>query len=169
MSQDIDTQEVSQEQIIAAVKNEWGKVFTLGDREFEIKDLTYFDYVEFVRLAKPIVMTALQGLDMNSENGEIGLQFNPGALDFDNILSICHKELPRLAYLVCRQSAPNITEKEVALLAHRPQRLIEVVLMQILHNNMIQEFGSFFPRLTKMVTALVPEMAKAMAPSEITE
>jgi hypothetical protein len=84
------------------------------------------------------------------------------------MIKLCGKELPRMAWLVCKQSQPKITDKEVAELAKRPQRLVEIVLLQVLHNNMIQEFGSFFQRLTAMVTNLVPDMAKVAAPSEIT-
>jgi len=158
--------EITDETKVRAAKNEWGKTFTLGEQEFEIKDLQYFDYIEFMGLAKPLITVASSGLEMGNVGGEITVNFNPSALDIDQIIGLCAKELPRMAYLICKQSAPKITEKEVALLAHRPQRLIEVVLLQILHNNMIQEFGSFFQRLTAMVTALVPDMTKAVAPTE---
>ena len=162
-----DTAVITEEMKIAAAKNEWGKTFTLGDREFEIKDLGYFDYIEFVGLVKPLVTVAAQGLAMGAEDGEMKINFDPSNLDFDQIIKLCGKELPRMAGIICRQSQPKITDKEVAELARRPQRLVEVVLLQIMHNNMIQEFGAFFQRLTAMVTSLVPDVKEVAAPSEI--
>ncbi len=153
--------------MVAAVKNEWGKTFTLGDKEFEVKDLTYYDYVEFVALAKPLITVAASGLALGEEGGELKVNFDPSNLDFDKIIGLAGKELPRLAYLVCRQSDPKIKEQDVALLARRPQRLIEIVLLQILQNKMIEEFGAFFQRLTAMVSTLMPTAAKVMAPSEL--
>lgn len=153
--------------MVAAVKNEWGKTFTLGDRQFEIKDLEYYDYLEFITLAKPLVAVAASGIALNEDGGELKIDFDPTNLDFDKIISLAGKELPRLAYLVCRQSEPKIKEQEVAMLARRPQRLIEVILLQILHNKMIEEFGAFFQRLTAMVSTMLPDAAKVMAPSEV--
>jgi hypothetical protein len=163
-----EKQTVTDEQKLAAAKNEWSKEFTLGDKTFQILDLGYFDYIEFVSLVKPLVAVAAGALQLDSADGELKVNFNPTNIDFDQMIKLCGKELPRMAWLVCKQSQPKITDKEVAELAKRPQRLVEIVLLQVLHNNMIQEFGSFFQRLTAMVTNLVPDMAKVAAPSEIT-
>lgn len=156
---------------IAAAKNEWGKTFTLGEgeakREFEIKDLGYFDYIEFVGLVKPLITVAANALEMGAKDGEMKVDFNPAALDFDAIFKLCGKELPKMAGIICRQTEPKITDRQVAELAKRPQRLVEVVLLQVMHNKMIEEFGGFFQRLTAMVTSLMPDMTKIAAPSEI--
>lgn len=163
-----ERQPVSELDKIAAAKNEWhDKEFTLGDQTFQVLDLNYFDYVEFVSLVKPLVSIAAGALEMGSRDGELKIDFNPTNLDFDQLIKICGKELPRMAWLVCKQSHPKITDRDVAILARRPQRLVEIVLLQIMHNNMIQEFGNFFQRLTGMVTNLVPDMEKVSAPSEI--
>lgn len=162
-----ETPALTEEQIIAGAKNDWGKTFTLGDREFEIKDLGYFDYIDFVGLVKPLVSVAAGALEMGSKEGEMKVDFNPTNLDFDQIIKLCGKELPKMAGIVCRQTEPKITDRQVAELARRPQRLVEVVLLQVMHNNMIQEFGAFFQRLTTMVTSLVPDVQKVAAPSEI--
>ena len=163
--------QITDEQKIQAAQNEWGKTFKLGpagsEREFEIKDLPYFDYIEFMSLAKPLIKIAAGSLEMGNSGGELVADFNPGNLDFDEIIKICGKELPRMGQLICKQTDPKIKAEEVAVLAHRPQRLIELVLLQILHNNMIQEFGNFFTRLTAMVTVMMPDLAKAATPSEI--
>lgn len=166
-----ETPVVTEEKIIAAAKNEWGKEFTLGEgdnvKSFQIKDLGYFDYIEFVGLVKPLVTVAASALEMDAVDGEMKVGFNPANLDYDKVLALCGKELPRMAGIVCRQSVPGIKDKEVAELARRPQRLIEIILLQVVHNKMIEEFGSFFQRLTAMVTSLVPSMTQVAAPSEI--
>lgn len=161
------TPTLTEEQIIAGAKNDWGKEFTLGDRTFEIKDLGYFDYVEFVGLVKPLVEVAASALSMGAKDGEMTVDFDPSGLDFDQIFKLCGKELPKMAGIVCRQTDPKVTDRQVAELARRPQRLVEVVLLQVAHNNMIQEFGGFFQRLTAMVTSLMPDVAKVAQPSEI--
>jgi hypothetical protein len=158
---------LTEQEVIAGAKNEWQKEFTLGAKTFEVKDLGYFDYIEFIGLAKPLVTVAASALEMGTKDGEMKVEFNPANLDLDQIIKLCGKELPRMAGIVCRQSMPKISDKEVAELARRPQRLVEIVLLQVMHNNMIQEFGTFFQRLTGMVTSLVPDMAKVAAPSEI--
>ena len=158
---------LTEEQKISAAKNEWGKTFRLGDREFEIKDLGYFDYLEFVSLVRPLIGVITEGLQLGDAGGELNLNFDPASIDLDKILGLCGKELPKMAQLVCKQTDPKNKAEEVAELARRPQRLVEVVLMQIMHNKMIEEFGNFFTRLTSMVTVLMPDVAKATAPSVV--
>lgn len=165
-----ETPVLSQETIVAAATNTWGKEFTLGEgdkqRVFSVKDLDYFSYVEFVTRAKPLITLAANGMEYKSDGGVLDLQFNPANLDIDAILASCMKDLPKLAWLVCKQTDPAIKPEEVANLAHRPQRLIEIIMLQVMHNNMIQEFGTFFQRLTGLVMAMMPDMAKATQPSE---
>ncbi len=156
---------VTPEQMLAAAKNEWGKVFKLGDVEFEIKDLPYFDYIEFMQLAKPIISVIAGSLELGNKDGELDVDFNPMNLDFEQIIGMCGKELPKMGQLICKQTQPKIKADEVANLAHRPQRIVEIVILQILHNNMIQEFGAFFQRLTSMVTVMMPDLAKVATPS----
>ncbi len=161
------TVEITPELKIAAAKNEWGTTFTLGEREFEIKDLGYFDYIEFVGLVKPLITVAANALEMGAKDGEMKVEFNPANIDFDQIIKLAGKELPKMAGIICRQTDSKISDRTVAELARRPQKLVEIVLLQIMHNKMIEEFGSFFQRLTAMVTSLVPDMTKVAAPSEI--
>jgi hypothetical protein len=159
------------EQIIAAAKNEYDKEFTIGEgkdaKTFQLKDLGYFDYIEFIQLAKPLVTLAATALEMNSKDGEMKVDFNPANIDFDAIIKMCGKELPRMAGIVCRQSQPDTKDKQVAELAKRPQRLIEIVLLQVAHGKMIEEFGGFFQRLTAMVSNLVPTAAAVAMPKEV--
>ena len=151
-----------------AARNEWGKTFKLGEKEFEIKDLPYFDYIEFIGLAKPLIVAASSGINKKVEGGEMGVNFDPSTLDYDELIRLAGKELPKMGFLICRQTDPKIKETEVALLAHRPQRLLEIVLLQVYHNKMVEEFAGFFQRLAGMMSAMIPDVAKAQTPLELT-
>src|SRR3954469_18573633 len=106
---------LTEEQIIAGAKNDWGKDFTLGEgdnaRTFSVRDLGYFDYIEFVGLVKPLVTVAAGALEMGAKDGEMKVDFNPSNLDFDQIIKLCGKELPKMAGIVCRQTDSKITDR----------------------------------------------------------
>lgn len=151
---------VTDELISNAVRNDYGDdaVFTLGDRTFPVKDLSYDDYIEFVRLARPIVTGAVAGFDLMSGD------FNPLALDYEALLELAGKELPKMAWLCCRQSDPKITVDQVKALARRPYPLIDAVLVQVKHNQMVNELKDFFPVVVKRLMELAPTVQGAMDP-----
>lgn len=148
--------------IAKAVSNTGYGTFEIGDRTFEIRDLDYDSYVEFCDLARPIISAVASGFDITQTNGEVGLNFSPMSLDFSAIMKSCANELPRMAWLCCRQADPKITEGTVKNLARRPHILLEVILMQIKQNNIIAEFQDFFPRLATLLTDLAPQATAAM-------
>jgi hypothetical protein len=152
-----------------AVRNEARGTFTLGDRVFEIKDLQYDDYIEFCDLARPIITAVSQSLELNQENGQLDLQFNFGNLDFRQLLQLSKEELPRMAWLCCKQTDPKIKLAEVKRLARRPQTMLEVVLAQVKHNDLVKEFADFFPRMASALNELVPAATEAMVPIPQTE
>jgi hypothetical protein len=149
---------VTEELISNAVRNDYGAdaVFTLGDRTFPVKDLSYDDYIEFVRLARPIITGAVAGFDLMSGD------FNPMAIDYEDLLSLAGKELPKMAWLCCRASDAKITIDQVKALARRPYPLIDVVLVQVKHNQMVAELKDFFPVVVKRLMELAPEVQGAM-------
>lgn len=138
-----------------------------GDsREFELKHLDYDSYLEFCDLARPILQTVAGGLDLGGlASGD--LQFNPAKIDFGEILRQAGSELPRMVWLCCKQTDPKITLEEVKRLGYRPQAMLTVVLKQIKHNEMVQEFASFFPKIVEQFTALLPDMEQAVKPTTI--
>lgn len=151
------------------MRNEPRGTFTLGNerlgvREFDIKDLSYDDYIEFCDLARPIITSVSESLEVTQDNGQLDLQFNFVNLDFEKILKLAQKELPRMAWICCRQSDPKIKIEEVKRLAHRPQAMLEVVLAQIKHNEMVKEFADFFPRIASALNELMPEAREAITP-----
>lgn len=165
---------ITPETISNAVRNEHPNVpaIVLGpegaQREFPLKDLDYDSYIDFCRLAKPIITAVASGMAVKTdEKGEVDLGFNPFDLDFDTLIEMAGENLPRMAWLCLKQSEPKISIGEVKKLARRPQVMIEIVLAQVKHNEMVQEFASFFPRILQALTDLAPE-AKAMLESQPT-
>jgi hypothetical protein len=156
--------------IAQAVRNDAVDTFTLSNpklaltRTFEIKHLEYDAYIEFCDLARPILQAVATGLDLGAMSSDFKLQFNPAKIDFSEIIRLAGKELPRMAWLCCKQTDPKITVDEVKRLGYRPQMLLNVVLKQIKHNEMVQEFADFFPLIAEQFAALLPAAQEAMTP-----
>jgi hypothetical protein len=154
--------------------NDYGTTFKLGDREFALKDLDYLSYIEFVKLASPlveVVVSVIQPSIKVGDNGEAIPDFDLNILGMDipALCDIAGDNLPRMVLLMCRQSAPDIQTADLigpSGLVRTPFPLIEAVLKQIRHNKMVEEFVSFFPRLGGLLGELAPslaEIAKKMA------
>jgi hypothetical protein len=161
---------LSQTEITQAVRNEAAGTFTLenpitkASRTFELKHLSYDAYLEFCELAHPILSTLSGALDMGNKGGEFKLEFNPLNIDYKTVLKLAGKELPRMVLLCCKQTDPRITLEEVKELGHRPQQLVQVVLKQIKHNEMVKEIADSFPQIVEQLTALLPAAQEAIAP-----
>ena len=163
--------DLSVSDLAKAARNEGYDTFelknpTTGEAQtFELKHLGYDDYLEFCSLVKPILTALSSGLDMGDRGGEFKLQFNPMDINYDELIGLAGKQLPRMAWLCCKQSAPKITIDKVKQLGHRPQTLLTVVLKQIKHNDMVKEFADFFPLIVEQVTALLPAAQEVMQPA----
>lgn len=155
---------LSQTDLYNAATNTGHGTFTLGDREFEIKDLEYDDYLLFCRKAQPIIMAVTGCINTTAEDGRIGVKFNAMGLDFPKLLELAGDELVKMAWICCKQSEPAITERQVKKLAKRPMALLEVVIIQIKQNNLVQEFVDFFQRVSGRMAELLPAAQEAMQP-----
>lgn len=167
MSDITDTQQQhpKPELIHDAVRNEYHKFFSLGDRQFDLKDLAYDDYLEFIDLARPIIESVADSLNVVADNaGGSEVKLDPLGLDFQKLIKLAGHELPRMAWICCKQSDPKISIADVKRLARRPYPLLEVVLLQVQHNKLIEELQDFFPRLGKIVGEMVPEAKAAVEP-----
>jgi hypothetical protein len=133
-------------------------------RTFERKDLGYDEYIEFCELARPIIAAVSGAMDINSVGGEVQIGFNPIGLDYGELLKLAGKELPKMAWLCCHASDPKIKVDDIKRLGRRPLVLLEVVLAQIQHNQIVQEFADFFPRIAKALENLAPQASQAMTP-----
>lgn len=149
--------EITDIKIANAARNEYDASFVLGGRTFPIKDLGYDDYIEFIKLSKPVVEAVLGAVSVaTDEHGEAQVNLEPTGVDFDALIDMAGTNLPRLAWMCCRQSDTRITVDEVKRLARRPMELMDVVLAQIKHNQIVEELAKFFPRLVTSLTTLAP-------------
>lgn len=162
--------DLSQSEISRAARNEPVGSFTLKnthtgeEREFELKDLEYDSYIEFVDLARPIIAAVAGAVQSRDNHGEFQLAFDPAGIDFGELIRLAGKELPRMALIVCRQSDPKIKLDDVKRLGRRPMQLLEIVLQQIKQNQIVQEFSDFFPRIATALQELLPAAQSAMTP-----
>ena len=164
----------TREQQFNAIRNEHDKTFWLGDadkggREFPIKDLSYDDYVEFMELAQPIISSIIEALELTNDDGQPDVNFNPASLDIPKLIKMAGGNLPRMAWLCCKQSEPNITVADVKRIGRRPTAMIQVVIDQVVHNKLIQEFQDFFRQMGSQLKGMVPEAVKVAAPVSLTE
>lgn len=158
-------------QIADAVRNDYpDKSFKLGNREFPIHDLDYDSYIEFMELARPIIVSLANTITPVMKDQKLDFDLNYGKLDFGSLIKLAGNELPRMAHICCRQSDPKVSIADVKRLARRPHNLIEVVLLQVKHNELVKEFADFFPRLKESVLGLAPDTAEMTEqPSTTTE
>ena len=164
---DLIQRTLTESQIADAVRNDYPEAsFTLGQSEaartFPIKDLSYDAYIEFLKVGKPILDLVIGAITVTTdENGDSQIAFNKEAVDLDLVIEMAGTSLPRLAHLCCKQSDPKITVDQVKALARRPMDLLDVVLKQVKHNQLVQEFADFFPRLVTSLSQLAPESTTA--------
>lgn len=148
------TPELPIETLNGAMLNLPSDEFILGGRIFKIVDLPYDDYTMFVSLMAPVVTQIVNKMIL-SQNGGVEL---PGGITLDSatftafdFLTVCGKNLPEMACIVCKQTDPNITVEDVKLLAKKPMPLAEVVVKQIVRNGMIRDFTAFFQQAVAMM------------------
>ena len=139
----------SNEDKIRAAVNAPASKFVLGEREFEIKDLPYDDYLEFVGLVTPLIDTLINRVKVKNAAHIPGIDLDVKTISAANILEFCGSSLPKMAALICRQTDPSITEEDVKKLAGRPTALANVVMQQMAQNGIIQDFTDFFGQMVK--------------------
>ena len=148
---------VTDDLIHAAARNDYpGKVFVIGGREFPIRDFEYDDHIAFMRSAKPLVMMVAEAYLSINDAGEAGFNWMGLLENHDGLMDVCEKDLPRMALLCCRQSDATMTEAELKKLARRPYELLDAVLVQIKHSQIVEEFARFFPQIVGRLMDLAP-------------
>jgi hypothetical protein len=116
---------------------------TLGGKKYKIVHLKYDDYILFLTLLAPLLEVAFSQMQLTT---------TPVNLDVLKVISMCGTNLPQLGQIVLSQTQSEITIEEVKALCPTPFKMAELVLLQVKHNEMIKDFGSFFPQLTEMMT-----------------
>jgi hypothetical protein len=113
----------------------------LGNREYKLVHLPYRDYVQFICLVEPALKGVLNGGFVIDE-----------ALEATSIIRPLLDTLPELAWLCLKQTNPKLTVEDVMEYGKTPVALANIVLAQIKHNNMIEEFASFFTQATTLLS-----------------
>ena len=132
--------------------------FALGDRLFQLQDLSYDNYLLFLGYLTPLIEVVVQRAAGSAGVSIPGIDLQSNALSANNILKLCGKELPEMVQIMCRESAPDITVEEVKALAKRPTVLVTAVIKQIKQNGMIQDFADFFGQVLSVVKPLTPDL-----------
>lgn len=143
--------ELTEQEIIRAATNDAAlsnSEVTLGDRTFKIVDLEYDDYVIFITKLAPLLKAIAGGLA--SSHG-INVGDKSSQIDAVSIVEYCSADIPELARIVCKQTEPSITVKEVKQLGKTPFKLASVVLKQIEQNRIIADISDFFVQMLPLL------------------
>lgn len=142
---------LTKEQITSAALNDSTlsrKTFTLGDRTFPLKDLTYDQYNKFLLLVAPLADGLIGKIGDKIKATELGLTgLDVSLFSVKDVLSYCGEALPELALIAVQTSDPTMTIAQVKELGKTPLKLAEVVVAQMVHNNMIKDFADFFGQI----------------------
>lgn len=142
--------ELTQQEIVRAATNSPELAvdsFELGGREFKILDLPYDDYLKFFALLEPL----LSGVAGQLTAFRIG---NVDGLSVKDVIKYCGQQLPEMVRLICVQTEPHVTTKDVKDWARSPFSLASIVLKQVAHNKMIEDVTDFFASLLPLMKAL---------------
>jgi hypothetical protein len=125
--------------------------FELGGRKFNIVDLPYDDYLQFVQYLTPFI----DGFAARLIGSKVGFSI-PGvdlgpAITVSSVIDMCGKQLPEMAQIVCRQTDPAITVEEIKKLAGKPGALVAPVIKQLTANRILEDFTTVFAQLTMIL------------------
>lgn len=137
-----------QDKIRAAV-NAPADTFVLGDKTFEIKDLPYDDYLQFVGLVSPLIDVLVNRVKTQMSATIPGIDLDTTKFNAAQIIQFCGSTLPEMVHIICRQTDPDITVDEIKRLAGRPTVLANIVMQQMIQNGIIQDFTDFFGQMVR--------------------
>ena len=112
----------------------------LGTKEYKLVHLPYRDYVQFICLIEPAIKGFFSGSILIEDTLEASSIIRP-------LLDV----LPELVWLCLKQTDPSITVEQIMKYGKTPTALANIVIAQIKHNNMIQDFSDFFKQATQLV------------------
>jgi hypothetical protein len=142
---------LTKEKLLSAATNDSSlsrNTFTLGDRTFPLKDLTYDQYNKFLLLIAPLADGLIGRIGDKAKSQELGIEgLDISLFSVSDILSYCGNVLPELALIAVQATDPNMTVEQVKNLGKTPFKLAEIVMLQLVHNNTIKDFADFFARI----------------------
>jgi hypothetical protein len=140
---------LTEAQKVRAAVNDPADKFTLGGRVFNIVDLPYDDYLRFIVLLEPL-LKGIVGAATSSISIP-GMEFSASTLSASSIASFCGESLPEMVRIICSQTEPDITAKEVKTLGKNPFQLAKVVMKQVAQNGLIKDFTDFFGQILPLI------------------
>ncbi len=142
--------------------------FTLGDKTYKYVHLSYDYYVEFMFKVKPL-LSAVIGVIASKAESTVSL---PGielmADPTVGLTQFCSAEIPDMVRIIVNntleaefgEDAVKVTAKDIKKIKGvTPFTLTNIVMGQVVMNNLIAEFGSFFVQslpILKAVGILTP-------------
>ena len=145
------TSTLTKEKVLSAATNDSTlsrNTFTLGDRTFPLKDLSYDQYNKFLLLIAPLADGLIGRIGDKVKSQELGIQsLDVSLFSVTDVLSYCGKSLPELALIAVNASDPTITLEQVKAMGKTPFKLAEIVMLQMVHNNTIRDFADFFAQI----------------------
>lgn len=148
---------LTQRDVTRAAVNLPAGQFALGERIFDIHDLSYDSYIAFIAYLTPLIEHVVQKIAGGQGVVIPGIDLSTSLFSATNILSLCGKELPEMVQLMCKESDPTITVEEVKALAKRPTVLVSAIIKQIKQNEMIKDFADFFAQVLSVMKPLTPD------------
>lgn len=145
---------LTDEQILAAATNSpvlSPDQFKLGDQTFKIVHLPYDDYVTFLGYLQPFLSAMVLGKSKEQKVSIPGINLGVGASPLA-LVEFCSNELPEMVRLIVKQTDPTVTVKTIKELAGTPFVLAGIVFQQLVRNQMIADFASFFKQMMPLLS-----------------
>lgn len=144
---------LTKQEVTRAALNEPSRTtFTLGERTFPLKDLSYDQYTKFLTLLSPLADGLMSRIGERVAASQIGIEsLDTSMFSVKDLFDFCGEQLPHLVLIMCQSSDPSVTLEQVKDMGRTPFKLAECVVLQMLHNNIIKDFSDFFGRMLPLV------------------
>lgn len=127
--------------------------FKLGDKTYKVIDLEYDDYLLFVSLLSPILDVFISKITSKPNISVPGINVPVEQVSVASIIKYSAQNLPEMVRLICKATTPDITVEEIKKQGRSPFKLATIVLLQIMQNNIIQDFADFFVQIAPLIRA----------------
>ncbi len=135
--------------------------FKLGDRTYKYTHLSYDNYVSFMVKIKPL-MTAVVGTITAKARASIslpGIELSESPLS--GLIEFCSADIPDMVVIIVNNyheasgSPERITVAQIKKTAGAtPMSFANVIMGQVMFNNMISDFASFFVQMMPALKAM---------------
>jgi hypothetical protein len=162
---DIPKPKLTEEQIAFAATNDPAmsqNEFQLNGKTYKYVHLSYDYYLEFMLKIKPL-LAAVVGTVAAKDHSTVtlpGIELTQNPLG--GIIQFCGTEIPDMVRIVINNSleaggraSERVTIADIKTVRGiTPMQLANIVMGQVLFNNMIAEFGSFFVQAMPLLKAM---------------